>query len=184
MSACKSRRDHQGADLFQVIIRVAGLGRPARLLLPSLFDPSSGSTCPRTLPCEPFVALQGLHINPVIGFVQDAVSKALIFVRALAAKFYDVLHNHLTGFDCAFGDLKRHANIVERVRHGSRRVGSEHVDRSHWRCPTGTMRGGATRYYDTGCFSPQNQGRSQNSSGQAVAVKPRAMGRCDAASGA
>jgi hypothetical protein len=67
-----------------------------------------------------------------MGFIQDAVAKVLIFVLALAAKLYDALRDHLAGFDRAVGDLKGRANIVERVRHGSRRVRYEHVDRSHF----------------------------------------------------
>ena len=67
---------------------------------------------------------------PVIGFVQDAVSKLLILVLALAAQFYNALRDHFAGFDSGVGDLKEGADFVEGVTHGSRRVESEHVLRS------------------------------------------------------
>jgi hypothetical protein len=63
----------------------------------------------------------------------------------------NALRDHLTGFDRPVGDLKGGAQIVKRVRHGLRRLGSKHVNRSHWRSPTGTMRGSATRCCYTSC---------------------------------
>ena len=68
---------------------------------------------------------RGLHVFMVIRLVQDAVAQVLIFMLPLAAELYDALCDHLTGFDRAIRDLKGRTNIVERVRHGSRRVRSE-----------------------------------------------------------
>ena len=79
--------------------------------------------------------------------MQYAIAKVLIFVLTLAAKFYDALRDQFAGFDRAVRDLKERSNIVERVRHGLRRLGSEHVNRSHWALSYGYN----GRFYDADC---------------------------------
>ena len=39
-----------------------------------------------------------VQIKPVIGFMQYAIAKVLIFVLALAAKFYDALRDQFAEF--------------------------------------------------------------------------------------
>jgi hypothetical protein len=65
------------------------------------------------------------------------------------------------------------ADVVEGVAHRSRRVGSKHIKRSHWRSLPGTMRGSATCCRRHELCPPQN--RKARLFGQTVAFLCRVM---------